>query len=60
MVCRYLSFYFNSNSFFSRDVSPPQQGGGAIAGAATSASVPSANDLDDESKDPNAMDVEKS
>ncbi|KAK7447020.1 Histone chaperone asf1 [Stygiomarasmius scandens] len=42
------------------DVSPPQQGGGAIAGAATSASVPSANDLDDESKDPNAMDVEKS
>ncbi|KAF5329124.1 hypothetical protein D9758_017144 [Tetrapyrgos nigripes] len=29
------------------DVSPPQQGGAAVAGAATSASVPSANDLDD-------------
>ncbi|THV03487.1 anti-silencing protein [Dendrothele bispora CBS 962.96] len=35
------------------DVSPPQQGG-TVTGAATSASVPSANDLDD------SMDVEKS
>lgn len=33
-------------TFFYRDVAPPQQGRLAAAGAAASAAVPSANDLD--------------
>jgi hypothetical protein len=47
--CRWQTEDANTNvlgRLFSRDVAPPQQER-AAAGAATSAAVPSANDLDD-------------